>query len=86
MKAESDRSSARGVILDLSRIVGTIPLMDMYVLGEHCSKVWKHSFRIALISLEVGACSLFDDVARNRGVQIAVVPNQSAAMEWLALH
>jgi hypothetical protein len=86
VKAESDKCSHQGVILDVSKIAGAIPLMDMFALGEYCSKVWKLSFRIALISPEVGIYNFFENVARNRGVQIAVVPNQGAAMEWLALH
>ncbi len=56
------------------------------MLGEHCAKVWKGSFRIALISPPMGIYEFFENVASNRGVPIAVVPNQAAAMEWLALH
>jgi hypothetical protein len=85
VQAESDERSHQAVILDVSRIAGTIPLLDMFVLGEYCATVWKQSFRIALISPEMGIYRFFENVAKNRGVQIAVVSNQDAAMEWLAL-
>lgn len=85
VKAECEKRDRPRVILDVSEISGTIPLMDMYVLGERCSKDRKLPLRIALISPEVGMYSFFENVARNRGVQIAVVPNQGAALEWLAL-
>jgi hypothetical protein len=85
VKAESEKRTHPGVILDASKIAGTIPLMDMFVLGVRCSKDWGVSLRIAVISPEVGVFNFFENVARNRGVQIAVVPNQDAAMEWLAL-
>jgi hypothetical protein len=85
VKAESGKRTHRGVILDVSRIAGTIPLLEIFGLGVQSSKVWGPSFRIALISPEVGIFNFFENVARNRGVQIAVVPNQEAAMEWLAL-
>jgi hypothetical protein len=86
VKDAGDKDSHKRVILDVSKITGTIPLMDMFALGEHCSKVWKRSFRIAVISREVGIFNFFESVARNRGVQIVVVPNQGAALEWLASH
>lgn len=86
VKGESENRANRAVILDVSRVVGTIPVMDMFTLAEHCSKVWKLTLKIALISPEVRLYSFFENVARNRGVQISVVPNQGAAMEWLASH
>jgi len=53
------------------------------VLGEHCSRVWKQAFRTAIVSSKEGLNKFFEIVAQNRGVQVAVVPNQGAAMEWL---
>jgi len=85
VKTESEKRARRGVILDVSRIAGTIPLMELFLLGERCSKDWRLPLRIALISPEVGVYHFFENVARNRGVQIAVVPNHGAAIEWLAL-
>jgi hypothetical protein len=81
--AEIESSNQKGVILDVSKIAGTIPLMDMFMLGEHCSKVWKPAIKIAIVFPEVGVYNFFENVARNRGVQIAVVPNHDAAVQWL---
>jgi MFS superfamily sulfate permease-like transporter len=83
VKAESEKRAHHGVILDISKIAGIIPLVDMFRLAEQCSEIWKRSFRIALISPEVGAFNFFEDVARNRGAQLKVVPDQKAAIEWL---
>jgi len=85
VQAESEKRGHHGVILDVTRISGTIPLMDMFVLGEHCSQVWKLSFRVALIPPEGGVYSFFENVACNRGVQVAVVSDYEAAMGWLTL-
>ena len=84
VKAESEKRARQNVVLDVTKIAGTIPLMDMFALGEHCSKLWKPPFRIAIISPEVGVYNFFENVARNRGVQVAVVPNHNAAMDWFA--
>ncbi|MGO8790998.1 MAG: hypothetical protein ACLQVL_26945 [Terriglobia bacterium] len=32
----------------------------------------------------MGVYNFFENVARNRGVQVAVVPDHSAAVKWLA--
>lgn len=83
VKAESEKHNDLGVILDVTTVTGTIPIMDLFVLGEHCSKVWKPPFRIAIIPTEEWVYKFFENVARNRGAQIAVFPCQCAAMEWL---
>lgn len=83
VKKESENRVNQRVILDVTEVAGAIPVMDMYVLGEHCARLWKPPFKIAIVS-PVGALDgFFENVAHNRGVQIAVVPNQEAAMEWL---
>ena len=83
VKAESEQRAGRGVVLDVTEVVGAIPVMDMHVLGEHCSRVWKLQFRIAIVSQQDGLNKFFENVARNRGVQVAVVPNQGQARAWL---
>jgi hypothetical protein len=80
---ESEKLAEREVILDVTEVAGTIPVMDMHVLGEHCSRVWKLQFRIAIVSPDGGLNKFFENVARNRGIQVAVVPNQGAAIAWL---
>ena len=82
-KAESEHRSNIGVILDVSEVAGSIPLLDMLVLGEYCSRSWKQAFKTAVVSSAGGLNQFFEDVASHRGAQIAVVPNQNAAWEWL---
>lgn len=83
VKTESEKRARQGAILDVSKVAGTISLMDMFALGERFSTDWKLPLRIALISPEVGIYNFFEHVATNQGVQIAVVANQAAAIEWL---
>jgi hypothetical protein len=52
VKGESKKYDCRDVILDVSEVTGTAPIMDMLVLGEHCARVWKRAVRIAIITLE----------------------------------
>jgi hypothetical protein len=85
VKEESANRATQGVILDLAGVAGTIPIIDMIVLGQHCSTIWKPAHRIAIVSPMEGLHKVFENVARNGGAQIAVVPNQYEAMEWLSL-
>ena len=83
VKKESENRALQRVILDVSGVAGAIPVLDMLVLGEHCARFWAQALRVAVISPVGGFTKFFENVARNRGVQIAVVPNQEAAREWL---
>jgi hypothetical protein len=80
---ESENYAKQKVILDVTEVSGTIPVMDLYQLGEECSRVWKSELRIALVSPAGGINKFFEDVAWNRGVQVSVVSNQASAIEWV---
>ena len=83
VKEEGEKCGCRRVILDLTGVTGDIPVIDMLVLGEHCARVWKSALNIAIVSPEGGLDKFFENVGQNRGVQLAVVPNQAAAVKWL---
>lgn len=83
VKKESEDRACQKVVLDVSEVAGTIPFLDMLELGEYCARCWRRAFEVAIVSPAGGLDSFFENVARNRGVQIAVVRNQGAAMEWL---
>jgi hypothetical protein len=83
VQAEGENRSQQRVILDVTEVAGTIPLVDMYLLGKQCSRFWRQPFRIAIVSPREGLNQFFENVAWNRGVRLAVVSNQDAAMEWL---
>lgn len=84
VKAEAEKRNCHAAVLNVSEVSGTIPIMDMFMLGEHCSKVWKPPLRIAVVPAESWIYKFFENVARNRGVLIAVVPDQAAGNRWLA--
>jgi len=83
VKKESEDRANQRVILDVTEVAGTIPLLDMLVLGEHCDRFWNHALKVAILYPVGGLDKFFENVAQNRGVQIALVLNQDAAIEWL---
>ena len=80
---EAEKRDYSEVLLDLSAVAGSIPVLDMLVVGEHCARVWKRTRKLAIVSRNGGLDKFFEDVSVNRGVVLAVLPNQSAALEWL---
>lgn len=83
IEEESEKRDARGVILDITEVAGTIPQMDMYLLGIQCCRVLRLTIRIAIVSLNGQVNKFFENVTRNRGLQMAVVPNHCAAITWV---
>jgi hypothetical protein len=80
---EAEKRGYAKVLLDLSAVAGSIPVLDMLVLGEHCARVWKRTRKLAIVSAKGGLDRFFEDVSINRGVILAVFPNQAAALAWL---
>jgi hypothetical protein len=83
VKEEGDKRGEGRVILDVTEVAGTVPVVELHLLGEHVSRFWKEPFRAAIISPKGGLNQFFEYVARKRGARIAVVPDQDAAIEWV---
>jgi len=82
-KEESEKRGSRKVLLDITEVAGPIPFIDRLALGEHCARVWKRALRIAIASRDGGLDKFFEDFTWNRGVVVAVVPTEAAALDWL---
>src|SRR5271165_5343697 len=80
---ESEKRGAQAVILDIRGVAGTIPTMDTYMLGVYCYRVLKASVRMAIVYPNGGTNRFLENVTRNRGRQIAVLPNHCAAIKWV---
>ena len=69
-------------ILAVTEVARTLPIMGRHALGEHCSRVRELEFKIAIVSPK-GRDKFFENVAGKRGVQVSVVRDHGAAIEWL---
>ena len=83
---EAEKRGLEKVLLDISEVAGSVPLLDMLVLGEHCARTWKRWTKVAVVSREGGIDRFFENVVCNRGLCLAVVLNHVAASEWLIHH
>ena len=82
---EAEKRGYRPVLLDIYEVTGSVPILDMFELVEHCASVWNRRIRVAILTRDGGLDKFFENVARNRGIALAIVPNQDAALAWLRI-
>ena len=83
LKEEAEKHNYRQALVDISEVQGSIPVLEMHTLAEHCSKVVGPGIRIAIVWQKGNIASFFENVARNRGSLVVVLGTQDAALEWL---
>ncbi len=82
-KEESAKRAGRGVILDLTEIAGTVSTSDMHELASYFCCVWNRAVRIAVVSSAGGLGKFFESILWTKGVEVAVVPRRSDALEFV---
>jgi hypothetical protein len=80
---EVEKGGMGKVLLDVSEVAGVVSTFDMLELGGRLARTWKHSIRIAVVSRNGGLDRFFENVAHNRGMLLAVFPDQAPAVQWL---
>jgi len=83
VKRECTSRGKREILLDLTQMEGPIPVLDMLMLGHYCARIWQPGVRGAVVSQRGGLNQFFENVAQNRGGQVAVVPSRRSGMAWL---
>lgn len=80
---EAKTRGHRDVLLDVKEVAGKVPVTEMFELGEYCSKVWRGGLRVVIVSRDGGLDNFFENVAWNRGLQVAVVRDMDRAVASL---
>ncbi|MDR3389798.1 MAG: hypothetical protein P4L92_22385 [Rudaea sp.] len=83
LKADADLAGSRQAILDLTDAHGPTSDMDRYFLGERAALIFRAHLRVAVVFPAEGITKFGENVAVNRGAQLAVVPTEQDAMAWL---
>jgi hypothetical protein len=73
----------KNILLDITEVIGTIPDIDRFLLGEYASTCWKHPLRVALVGRAETINKYFENVAVNRFVWTIAVPDVPTALNWL---
>jgi hypothetical protein len=83
LKADADRAGCRQAILDLTAAQGCTSAMDRYFLGERAALIFRAQLKVAVVFPAEGITKFGENVAVNRGAQLAVVPTEQDAIKWL---
>jgi hypothetical protein len=83
LKAEADRAGCKQAILNLTAAQGPISDMDRYFLGERAALIFRAQLKVAVVFRAEGITKFGENVAVNRGAQLAVVPTEQDAIKWL---
>lgn len=73
------------VLINATKSMGLLSILDLYQLGVHFDKMWNRNIRIAVVvpSDKLPEHKFFETVARNRGVLIATFVHIRDANKWL---
>ncbi len=81
--AESSEHDCKNFLLDVSEVIGTVPVMHRFFLAEYVSKLWGTSIRVAIVYRAEDISKLFENAAVNRSIATMVVPDVQTALRWL---
>jgi hypothetical protein len=81
--AESLEHNCKNFLLDVSEVIGTVPVMHRFFLAEYVSKLWGTTIRVAIVYRAEDISKLFENAAVNRSVNTIVVPDVKTALKWL---
>lgn len=83
LKLEADRAGCKQAIFNLIAAEGRTSDMDRYFLGERAAVIFGARLKVAVVFPAEGITKFGENVAVNRGTQLAVVASEDEAMQWL---
>jgi len=82
--AEIDRAGHARVLVDFTGVQGDIPDIDRYETGVYAAEQLARIERVAVLSgRQQRVNHFFEDVARNRGLQVRVTQDPAEALAWI---
>jgi hypothetical protein len=83
VRRESETAQCPNVLLDLTEAFAKKTLLDRFSMGVQAAEAWGSHIRVAVVFRTAEITKFFENVAVNRGAQVAVLPSKSAALKWL---
>jgi hypothetical protein len=82
--AEVERGGYAHALIDITALQGDQPDMDRFEMGVHAAEHLASLDRLAvLVNQALRVNHFFEDVARNRGLQVLVTKDPGEALAWL---
>lgn len=83
LMAESGRRGHDRVLVDISKVGGSIKQFDRFLMGQHMASVWRPGLRVAVVYRAEDINKFAEGVATSRGADMRVVPDMASALHWL---
>ena len=83
IRAESLEHNCKNFLLDVSAVIGNVPVMHRFFLAEYVPKLWGITIRVAVVYRAEDINKVFENTAVNRSVRTIVVPDVQTALNWL---
>ena len=80
---KSEELGYNHVLLDINEVIGDIPELEKYLLGEHAALIWRPKLKMAVIARPENINEFAENVAVNRGANLHVLTGDEEALEWL---
>lgn len=83
VRREAESAHCPKVLLDLTEAFAKKTLLDRFSMGVQAAEAWGSEIRVAVVFRPAEITKFFENVAVNRGAQVAVLPSKPAALKWL---
>lgn len=82
--ASADEKCAN-VLFDCRPMIGKLSIMNRFEVAEYAASVIPSSLKIAMLGRfdQILPDKFLENVARNRGMRLALFPDEDQAVEWL---
>jgi hypothetical protein len=81
--AESESRGIARVLVDGREVPPPVSTADKYDLGVAAARALDGRIKLAVVALPVNVDHFFETVARNRGADVLVFTDETAALKWL---
>lgn len=83
VRDEAQKRGFHRILLDLRELSRPASEMTRFITGEHLSSVLKAPYKVAAFAHAEAINKFGETVARNRGANVGVFPDELAATDWL---
>jgi len=85
IKTECQGQGYGKALLDLRQVIGDIPVLDRYKLGDQAATLWGSDIQVAVLAPAAIVTRFFENVAVNRQGLVRVFTDLESARAWLKI-
>ena len=83
LKDAQEKYNATRILVNANGLSGKLLELDRFRIGEYAADELSRDVRFAMLAEDKRINKFFENVATNRGLDLIVVGNRQAALDWL---